>query len=58
MNYKMWPCPYCKGKTYPITIDEVREEIKRRLLIEIKRKTMPIIVKCRKCGKVWVSEIG
>jgi PII-like signaling protein len=55
---RMWICPYCQGRTVPITLEEVDDpEMRRRVLEEMKNLENPVIVKCTKCRRVWVDEI-
>jgi uncharacterized protein with PIN domain len=55
---RMWTCPFCQGRTVPISIDEIDDaEARRKVLEEIKNFEYPVIVKCTKCGRVWVDEI-
>ena len=48
----MWTCPYCGGRTEPISISELNNRVKKRIIREFKTKENPVIVKC---GKVRVD---
>ncbi len=54
---KMWICPFCKGNTRPISIEEVSVDLRNGILEQLRVKKYPVIVKCEKCGRVWVDEI-
>lgn len=53
----MWTCPFCGGRTKPISIDEVNAQNLSEVLREIGKKENPVIVKCLKCGEIWVDEL-
>ena len=54
---RMWTCPFCGGKTRPISINSVSRELLKKILKEMKGKENPVIIKCEKCGKIWVVEL-
>jgi len=54
---KKWTCPYCGGKTIPISLEEVEEHVLKDILRELKDKEYPVIVKCIMCGRICVDEL-
>ncbi len=54
---KMWTCPFCGGKTKPISLDSLDKELLQKVLKEIKEKDNPVMVKCEKCGRIWVDKL-
>jgi len=54
---RMWTCPFCGGKTRTVSINNVNKELQEKILKEIRKKENPVIVRCEKCGRIWVDEL-
>jgi len=53
----MWICPYCGGKTKPISIKDVDKDMRSVIENEMKAMERPVIVKCESCKRIWVDEL-